>query len=173
MWGLTYVLFGFFVFSMLLLFIGEIEVALKSADDLLLNILPRSTADELKKNGSVDARKYESVTVLFSDFVSFTKLSEDVEPEKLVKSIDFYYKRFDEIIADFGLEKIKTIGDSYMCAGGVPNESNQHEIQTVSAAKEILEFTNKEYEKGGNLLQFEVRNWHSYRFCRSWYCREE
>ena len=91
----------------------------KRSEGLLLNILPAETAKELKKNGKVDAVKLDEVTVLFTDFVEFSKKAEQIEPEQLVRSIDFYFKGFDEITTKYGLEKIKTIGDAYMCACGL------------------------------------------------------
>ena len=97
-----------------------IEEEKDRSDNLLLNILPEETANELKDSGKVLAKKFESVTVLFSDFKGFTKYSEDLSPEALVETIGFYFSKFDEIIEKHGLEKIKTIGDAYMCAGGLP-----------------------------------------------------
>ncbi|MGL5112781.1 MAG: adenylate/guanylate cyclase domain-containing protein [Flavobacterium sp.] len=117
-----------------------IEIEKDRSNNLLLNILPEATAQELKENGKVVAKKMESVTVLFSDFVDFTKYSEQMEPEALVQHIDFYFSKFDEIMERFGIEKIKTIGDCYMCAGGLPFASEDHAIKIVAAAQEIIEF---------------------------------
>ena len=117
-----------------------IEAEKKRSDDLLLNILPEETAFELKHNGKVQAKRFESVTVLFTDFEGFTQYAEKLAPEKLVESIDYYFSKFDAIIEKYDLEKIKTSGDSYMCAGGLPFETNDHPLKMVLAAKEILEF---------------------------------
>ena len=110
------------------------------SDKLLLNILPEETAKELKDSGKVLAKKFESVTVLFSDFKGFTKYSENLSPEALVETIGFYFSKFDEITEKYGLEKIKTIGDAYMCAGGLPFPSDDHARKMVMAAIEIIEF---------------------------------
>ena len=97
-----------------------IEEEKNRSDVLLRNILPEETALELKEQGYVKARKIEGVTVLFTDFIEFTRYAEQVAPEQMVRSIDYYFKKFDEITTRYNLEKIKTIGDSYMCAGGLP-----------------------------------------------------
>jgi len=108
------------------------------SDKLLLNILPEGTADELKEKGHVDARKYDSVTVIFTDFKDFTRYSENLDPADLVKSIDYYFSLFDEIMDKHNIEKIKTIGDAYMCAGGLPDPSENHAENSVRAAQDII-----------------------------------
>ena len=110
------------------------------SDTLLLNILPEDTAHELKEKGKVKAKKYSSVSVLFTDFKGFTQYAEKLPPEDLVESIDFYFSKFDEIIQKYGLEKIKTVGDSYMCAGGLNSSSEDHAHRMVMAAKDIAQF---------------------------------
>ena len=110
------------------------------SDELLLNILPFETATELKATGKVIVRSYDSVTVMFTDFKNFTKLSERMSAEELVNEINFCYSEFDRIISNHNLEKIKTIGDSYMCAGGIPVESETHSSDMVKAALEIQQF---------------------------------
>ncbi|MFD1314764.1 adenylate/guanylate cyclase domain-containing protein [Namhaeicola litoreus] len=125
-----------------------IEAEKEKSDQLLLNILPGDTAQELKTKGHVKAKKFESVSVLFTDFLSFTHISEDLTPEELVRSVDFYYSKFDEITSKFGLEKIKTLGDSYMCAAGLPFPDNSHAIKIVMAAIEFMQFVenSKQFE---------------------------
>jgi hypothetical protein len=108
--GLTIILLG-----TLYWYYKTISREKKRSESLLLNILPAETAMELKRSGKVDAVKFDQVTVLFTDFVEFTKIAEHTEPVQLVKSIDYYFKGFDEITTKYGLEKIKTVGDSYMC----------------------------------------------------------
>ena len=134
-----------------------IEAERNRSDSLLLNILPEETAQELKLNGNVQTKKFASVTVLFTDFEGFTKLAEQVDPEQLIKSIDYYFKEFDKITTHYGLEKIKTIGDSYMCAGGLPLASKSHAKQVVKAAKEMIDLVNKELLAEDDLIHFEVR----------------
>lgn len=107
------------------------------ADKLLKNILPEKTAEELKTNNSVQPVRYESVTVLFSDFKNFTTIAEQLSPEELVTELDHCFRLFDHIVEEHGLEKIKTIGDAYMCAGGLPEPNNTHAIDTVKAAIEM------------------------------------
>lgn len=124
-----------------------IEHEKQKSDNLLLNILPEETADELKKFGKAEPRRYNSVTVLFTDFVSFSKISETVNPDVLVKEIHYYYSAFDNIISKYKLEKIKTIGDSYMCAAGLPVEISDHAYRAVSAALDIQKFIEDEKEK--------------------------
>ncbi len=109
-------------------------------EKILLNILPKDTADELQKKGYVDAKKIERGTVLFTDFKSFTKLSEILPPEQMVRSIDYFFSKFDEIIGKYDLEKIKTIGDAYMCAGGLPTKNKTNAKDAVLAALEIASF---------------------------------
>ena len=135
-----------------------IEEEKKRSDDLLMNILPEETAFELKQNGKVQAKRYESVTVLFTDFVGFTHFAENLAPEKLVESIDYYFSKFDAIIEKYDLEKIKTSGDSYMCAGGLPFETADHAHKMIQVAKEILDFVNKSFaDNAYNETRFEVR----------------
>lgn len=128
------------------------------SDNLLLNILPEETARELKQSGKVLAKKFESVTVLFTDFKGFTHYAENLSPEKVVESVDFYFSKFDEIMEKYGLEKIKTLGDSYMCAGGLPFPTEDHAYKMVLAAMEIAEFVNDvKKQSSANDTRFEVR----------------
>lgn len=112
----------------------------KRSDELLLNILPEQTASELKNKGVTTAKKYENVTVLFSDFVGFTRVAEGLSPEELVPEIDRYFRAFDEIVYRNGLEKIKTIGDAYVAVSGMP-EGNVASVQNAAqAAIEMMTF---------------------------------
>ncbi len=128
------------------------------SDKLLLNILPEQTAIELKEQGKVKAKKFDSVSVMFTDFKGFTRLSEGLNPEELVKTVDFYYSKFDEIIKSYGLEKIKTIGDAYMAASGLPFPTDDHASKLTLAALEIAEFVKKSKEENPNdEKRFEIR----------------
>ena len=113
------------------------------SDKLLLNILPGKIANELKSSGRVKAKKYESVSVLFSDFKGFTNYAENLSPELLVETIGYYFSEFDRVIEKHGLEKIKTMGDSYMCASGLPFPSDDHALKVAKAALEMLQFVKK------------------------------
>ncbi len=116
----------------------------KKSDELLMNILPRQTARELKKNGSAKARRYNLVTVLFCDFVNFTKTAEKLSSEELVSCIDTYFRAFDEIIIRHNIEKIKTIGDAYMAAGGVPVANTTNPVDVINAGLEMISYVNEQ-----------------------------
>ncbi|MEO8862135.1 MAG: adenylate/guanylate cyclase domain-containing protein [Ginsengibacter sp.] len=117
----------------------ELEVEKKKSDDLLLNILPEDIANELKQTGYTKPRSYEVATVMFTDFEKFTSKSEKLTPEELVSVIDTFFKKFDEIISRYNIEKIKTIGDAYLCVSGLPDIKSHSATKVVSAAMEILE----------------------------------
>lgn len=108
------------------------------ADNLLKNILPEKTAAELKLRNTVQPVRYESVTVMFTDFKGFTQIAERTPPEVLIQSLDECFRLFDSIVEKYGLEKIKTLGDSYMCAGGLPTANDSHPVDMVNAAIEML-----------------------------------
>jgi class 3 adenylate cyclase/tetratricopeptide (TPR) repeat protein len=128
------------------------------SDNLLRNILPEETALELKESGKVAAKKFESVSVLFTDFKRFSYYSESLSPENLVESIDYYFSKFDTIIEKYDLEKIKTIGDAYMCAGGLPFPAADHAKRTVHAAFDIIEFVNKTRNDSNlDITKFDIR----------------
>ena len=135
-----------------------IEEEKDRSEKLLLNILPEETALELKQNGKVQAKKFDSVTVLFTDFEGFTRYADNLSPEKLVDTIDYYFSKFDKIVEKYDLEKIKTIGDAYMCAGGLPFPTEDHAHKMLLAAFEIAEFVDqtKKNEKAAEKL-FDIR----------------
>lgn len=121
----------------------EIDHERKRSDKLLLNILPEETAFELKEKGSATPRHYEQVSVLFTDFVGFTNIAEKLTPQELVLELDKCFLEFDTIIDRYHLEKIKTIGDAYMCAGGIPAPNTTNPEDIVKAGLEIKRFMNK------------------------------
>lgn len=126
-----------------LIFDTEKEAILKEkqkSDYLLLNILPEQIAAELKESGRADPRHFKEITVLFTDFKGFTQLAEQMTPEQLVHELDVCFRYFDDIMGKYGLEKIKTIGDAYMCAGGLPRKNVTHAVDCVLAALEIQAF---------------------------------
>jgi predicted ATPase/class 3 adenylate cyclase len=127
---------------------AELALEKKKSDDLLYNILPFETAQELKKYGKAEAKQFKSVSVLFTDFVSFTSTAEKLSPAELVVEIDECFQAFDNIAEKHGIEKIKTIGDCYMAAGGIPVPNNTHAENTVAAALDFLEFINKRNRQG-------------------------
>ncbi|MCU7547610.1 tetratricopeptide repeat protein [Chitinophagaceae bacterium LB-8] len=109
-------------------------------EHLLLNILPSEVAKELQVSGTATPRHYENVSVLFTDFKSFTSIADKMPPQELVEELNSCFMAFDNIIEKYNLEKIKTIGDAYMCAGGIPTPDSDHPIRIVKAAMEIREF---------------------------------
>ncbi len=117
----------------------QLEDEKQRSDQLLLNILPETTAAELKERGAAEARSYPACTVLFSDFQGFTTISEQMEASGVVAELDRFFRAFDRITTAHGLEKIKTIGDAYMCAAGVPNPSPTHALDAVKTALEMLQ----------------------------------
>ncbi|TNF28314.1 MAG: tetratricopeptide repeat protein [Bacteroidetes bacterium] len=127
-----------------LLMIGALALVIyrgkRKSDHLLLNILPRKIADELKAYGVAKPNRLENVTVIFTDFCGFTALSEKLTPEELVSEIDRCFRHFDHIMDEFGVEKIKTIGDAYMAAAGVPTPKHTHAIDAVRTALKMQEF---------------------------------
>ena len=135
-----------------------IENERNESDKLLLNILPSETAAELKEYGKVNAEKFELVTVMFTDFKEFTKYSDSMQPDVVVKNINYYFTEFDRIIDKYGLEKIKTIGDAYMCASGLHKNSNDNVESVVKAGLEILDFMkNPNKAKDPDIVNFEIR----------------
>ena len=109
-------------------------------EGILLNVLPEGTASDLINKGKSKARYYKRVSVMFTDFVGFSKIAEGMNPQELVRELDGYFTMFDEIIGDFDLEKIKTIGDAYMCAGGVPIRNKSNAIEVVLAGLKIQDY---------------------------------
>ena len=129
------------------------------SDELLLNILPEETAEELKNTGTAKAKSFDSVTVLFTDFKDFTKLSEILTPTQLVSEINECFSAFDHIMHKHGVEKIKTIGDAYMAAGGLPTKNDTHPGDVVRAALDIKKFMDEhkiKKEAAGELF-FRIR----------------
>ncbi len=128
------------------------------SESILLNILPKETAEELKEHGSIKAKLFKEVTVLFTDFKQFSVVAEGIPAEHLVQSLDYFFKKFDIITEKHNLEKIKTIGDAYMCAGGLPTENKTHVENAFAAALEILEFV-KETKNNppDGIYPFEIR----------------
>lgn len=118
----------------------QAEEEKKKSEALLLNILPAETAYELISKGYASSHKYDMVTVMFVDFVGFTHVAERFTAEELVERIDHYFGAFDNIILNHGLEKIKTIGDAYMCAGGLPVVNTTNPVDVLNAAFDIMDF---------------------------------
>ncbi|MBP7166770.1 MAG: tetratricopeptide repeat protein [Bacteroidia bacterium] len=131
----------------------------KRSEELLLNILPEETAEELKATGTAKAKSFDMVSVMFTDFKNFTQASELLSAEELVAEINLCYSEFDKIVTRYGLEKIKTIGDSYMCAGGLPVTNTTHPVDIIKAGLEMQQWIqdHKVYRTERNLPFFELR----------------
>lgn len=127
----------------------QLEVSQKETQKLLYNILPKKVADGLMAYGKVRPERYDDVTIMFSDFNNFSAATEDMNPQKLVKTLEAYFDYFDDITERYGLEKIKTIGDSYMFAGGLPERGKTHPVDMVLAALEIREYMENKKEELG------------------------
>lgn len=119
---------------------NELTLEKQKSDELLLNILPTETAEELKSTGAAKAKQYDSVSVIFTDFKDFTSISEKMNANKIVDELHYCFSNFDRIIKNHNIEKIKTIGDSYMCVAGLPVKNSTHAIDATNAAIEIRDF---------------------------------
>lgn len=138
---------------------GELMREKMESDKLLKNILPEETAAELKEKGEATPHSYKMVSVLFTDFLSFTKAASEISPQELIQTLNECFSAFDNITEKNNLEKIKTIGDAYMCAGGLPVKNTTNAIDAVNAALEIIDWlenwNNERFEKG--LKKWEIR----------------
>jgi class 3 adenylate cyclase len=125
----------------------QIKQEKAKSDELLLNILPEDIADELKISGRSEARNYNMVSVLFADIKGFTTSAEKMSATDVVKHLEYYFTAFDEIMDRYALEKIKTIGDAYMAAGGIPQPNTSNSIEMVCAALEMQNFMRQHKER--------------------------
>ncbi len=147
--------FGVFIYRQR----NRISKEKKRSEELLLNILPAEAAEELKSTGKSKAKAYTLVTVMFTDFADFTKVSEKVSAELLVDEIHQCFSAFDRIIEKYKIEKIKTIGDAYLCASGLPVSNYTHAIDMINCAIEIRNFMSnrKEEKMSRGEIPFEIR----------------
>jgi adenylate cyclase len=138
---------------------NKIKNGKKRSDELLLNILPETIAEELKAKGTAEAKLLDSVTVLFTDFKGFTQLSEKLNAKQLVAEINECFSVFDQIMTKHNIEKIKTIGDAYMAAGGLPILNTTHATDVINAALDIQQFMqeHKTKKEASGKLFFEIR----------------
>ena len=136
-----------------------LNVELQRSEQLLLNILPYETAQELKMSGKAVARYYPDITVMFTDFKGFTHIAEKLSPEQLVQEIDEFFTAFDLIMEKNGIEKIKTIGDAYMAASGLPAVNDTHALDMVNAAVDIIEYmeVQRQIRIAANRPVFDIR----------------
>ncbi len=150
---LALAVFSFFMFRNNKLLGNEKE----RSDELLLNILPSEVARELKEKGTSQARHYDNVTVLFTDFVNFTQASESMGAQNLIDELHTCFKKFDEISEKYNIEKIKTIGDAYLAVAGLPAADPHHAENIVNAAQDIVAFMDDRLAKMGTERTFQVR----------------
>jgi len=115
----------------------------EKTEALLANVLPKDTAEELMARGKVEKTKYNFVTVLFSDIQGFTQIAEEMNPEVLIDELDKFFFHFDSVVEKYRIEKIKTIGDAYMCAGGIPEKNRTNPVEVVMAALEMQDYMMK------------------------------
>ncbi len=118
----------------------DLQKEKEKSEKLLLNILPAKIAEELKEKNYAAPRHYEMVTVLFTDFKGFTSIAEKMTPDDIIRELNTIFSEFDRICKEYNLEKIKTIGDAYMCAGGIPEPNSTNAIDAVSAALEMQQY---------------------------------
>lgn len=140
-------------------FVHTIKVEKHHSEELLLNILPRDVAEELQITGETQAKAFTMVTVMFTDFIGFSDVSKKVSAELLVDEIHHCFSGFDNIISNYHIEKIKTIGDSYLCTSGLPVSNYTHAVDMIHAAFEIRKFMHqrkKEKEARGE-IPFDLR----------------
>ena len=121
----------------------ELIIEKEKTDNLLSNVLPKNTADEIMAKGKATKIKYNFVTVLFSDIQGFTKIAEEMNPELLIDELDKFFFHFDSVVEKYGIEKIKTIGDAYMCAGGIPEKNRTNPVEIILAALEMKKYMTK------------------------------
>lgn len=128
-------------------------------EHLLLNILPKEVASELQVTGKSKPRHFEQVSVLFTDFKGFTSIADKMSPEAVVKELNECFIAFDEIMEKYDLEKIKTIGDAYMCAGNIPSPNDDHVYKIIKAGMEIQEFMEmyNTYRREKGLEMWQIR----------------
>lgn len=134
----------------------ENEEQRKLSESLLLNILPRAIAEELREKGRVEAKYYPDTTILFTDIVKFTRLFESMSVDRMVRLLDDTFTVFDRVVREYRLEKLKTIGDAYMCAGGLSREGASHPIDAVMAAFAMIDSVQERAREEGIPLAIRV-----------------
>ena len=121
----------------------DLQAERKKSDSLMEKILPKNIADEIKKNGKVEPKYFDEVSIMFCDLVGFTKLTETLPPKTLVELLDQIFCKFDSIASKYNIEKIKTIGDAYMCVSGINNSKDKHAENLCSMALEVRDYLEK------------------------------
>ena len=122
----------------------------EKTDNLLARVLPKDTASELKEKGRVNTQRFQVVTVLFCDIEGFTRITDETYPELLIDQLDKFFLYFDSVVEKYKIEKIKTIGDAYMCAGGIPKKNRTNPVEVVLAALEMMYYMRDITAKSGS-----------------------
>lgn len=136
----------------------NLAIEKRRSENLLLNILPAQIAAELKFMGKANVRQYDMVSVLFTDVKDFSKIAKKYKADELVEELNEYFTKFDDIVEKYNLEKIKTIGDSYMCAGGIPVPDNIKHINIILAGIEMQNlFQELNNKKLDGKIKWEIR----------------
>ncbi|HBE43133.1 MAG TPA: guanylate cyclase [Bacteroidales bacterium] len=137
----------------------DLIIEKEKTEDLLANVLPKNTASEIMETGKATKVKYNFVTVLFSDIQGFTKLAEEMNPEVLIDELDKFFFYFDSVVDKLGIEKIKTIGDAYMCAGGIPERNRTNPVEVILAALEMQAYMTrlKEASREAGMQLWDIR----------------
>ena len=131
----------------------ELEEEKIKTDNLLLNILPAPIIAEWKQNGEINPRNYQMTSILFTDFYDFARQTSNLTPDKVLNELNDIFYEFDDIIAKYELEKLKTIGDSYMI-GSIPNEFPDHAVRIINAALEMRNYIKRRNEKSNHKWKF-------------------
>lgn len=133
-----------------------IKIEKDRSEELLLNILPYEVAEELKEKGKINAKHYDEVSVLFTDFVNFTSISEQIGEQEMLNELNICFTEFDRIMEKYDLEKIKTIGDAYLAVSGLPVSNTLHAKNAVHASLEILSYIKKRKSENPNALDIRI-----------------
>ena len=128
----------------------------EQSDKLVAEILPQETADQIKDMGKAKWDKYERATVLFSDIQGFTQIAEEMNPEALIDELDQFFFHFDSVVEKYNIEKIKTIGDAYMAAGGIPHKNSTNPVEVVLAALEMQSYMQQLKSSGANIWDLRI-----------------
>ena len=134
----------------------DLDLQHEKSEHLLLNILPRKIAARLKETEQVISDRFAETSILFADIVGFTRLSEKILPEELIVILNNYFSEFDKLVDKYHLEKIKTIGDAYMVASGVPEQADDHALRLAAFALEMLEVSKTCNEQHGYDIEMRV-----------------
>ena len=128
--------------------LSKLIIEKEKLEALIANVFPKNIADELTTKGKVAKVKYDFVTVMFSDIQGFTKIAEKIDMEVLIDELDKFFSTFDSVVEKYDIEKIKTIGDAYMCAGGIPEKDRINPIMVVLAGLEMMAYMRRLEEEG-------------------------